>query len=179
MTPAAGRGGNPPSREHPISAGSAGGRHPGGRHRPGQVTPPRAGSDNSPPPASRPGGAPSPGHCRRLPRATPAPEGRGRNSASSGALGGRARGCSSTSEDAVRAAVRRGGGSHGSPLLATRPVPAAGPSPLLLSTPPPTPFSGPAVAVPVLWDRLRESGQVAKRAGCSEVNCLCPGKSHN
>lgn len=72
MTPAAGRGGNPPSREHPISAGSAGGRHPGGRLRPGQVTPPRPGQ--LPPPAPA---APSPGHGRRLPRAMPAREGGG------------------------------------------------------------------------------------------------------
>lgn len=66
MTPAGGRGGNPPSREHPISGGSAGGRHPGGGLRPGQVTPPRGGSATSrlpsPPPApgTAPGGTASP-----------------------------------------------------------------------------------------------------------------------
>lgn len=54
MTPAAGRGGNPPSREHPISAGSAGGRHRGGRLRTGQVTPPRGGSASSARPARLP-----------------------------------------------------------------------------------------------------------------------------
>lgn len=54
MTPAAGRGGNPPFTKHPISAGSAGGRHPGGRAPAGAVTPPRL-------PPLRPGGAPGPG----------------------------------------------------------------------------------------------------------------------
>lgn len=64
MTPAAGRGGNPPSTEHPISAGSAGGRHPGGRAPAGAVTPPRL-------PPLRPGGAPGPGTAGASPEPSP------------------------------------------------------------------------------------------------------------
>lgn len=64
MTPAAGRGGNPPSTEHPIRAGSAGGRHPGGRAPAGAVTPPRL-------PPLRPGGAPGPGTAGASPEPSP------------------------------------------------------------------------------------------------------------
>lgn len=118
MTPAAGRGGNPPSREHPISAGSASGRHPGppAPDGAGDPSPRRLGqlaSSRCPPlpAAGRCPQPPSPGHW---PCASPEPcrpgggtawpsrrggaaglSGRG-GGGGGGGLGGRARSCSTS-----------------------------------------------------------------------------------
>lgn len=100
MTPAAGRGGNPPSREHPISAGR---RHPGGRLRTGQVTPPRADLAGSPPPAPAAGRRPQP-------RARP-PRGDRGELRGPGGFRRQSPGAQSAAEDAGRAAARRGRGS--------------------------------------------------------------------
>lgn len=112
MTPAAGRGGNPPSREHPISAGSASGRHPGppAPDGAGDPSPRRLGqlaSSRCPPlpAAGRCPQPPSPGHGRAPPPShagpgagRPALPGAGelRVSREGGGLGGRAQSCSTS-----------------------------------------------------------------------------------
>lgn len=151
MTPAAGRGGNPPSREHPISAGSASGRHPGppAPDGAGDPSPRRLGqlaSSRCPPlpAAGRCPQPPSPGHW---PCASPEPcrpgggtawpsrRGgaaglSGRGGGGGGGLGGRARSCS-TSEGCGLSGDE---GRRGSPAAGGR---RRGPPGHRLSPPPP------------------------------------------
>lgn len=152
MTPAAGRGGNPPSRKHPIRAGRTGRRHPGGRLRTGQVvTPPRADLAGSPPPAPAAGRRPQP---RARPRGAT-----GGSRAAPGASGGSAR---------ERGGGRgRGGGEEEERYGSTAGSPAG-----------PVSRCRPAGRLRAPSVSLSKCGQAARRAGLRRLfkpNFCCPG----
>lgn len=151
MTPAAGRGGNPPSREHPINAGSASGRHPGppAPDGAGDPSPRRLGqlaSSRCPPlpAAGRCPQPPSPGHwpcaspepCRPG-GGTGCPSRRGgaarlSGGGGGGGLGGRARSCSTSEgcglsgDEGRRGSPAAGGRRRGPPGHRLSPPPSRG-----------------------------------------------------
>lgn len=155
MTPAAGRGGNPPSRKHPIRAGRTGRRHPGGRLRTGQVvTPPRADLAGSPPPAPAAGRRPQP---RARPRGAT-----GGSRAAPGASGGSAR--ERGARQRTRAGRRRRGG--GGEVREHRGEPRRSRFQMLAGR-----LRAPSVS-------LSKCGQAARRAGLRRLfkpNFCCPG----
>jgi len=167
MTPPAGRGGNPPYREHPISAGR---RHPGGRLRTGQVTPPRADLAGSPPPAPAAGRRPQP-------RARP-PRGDRGELRGPGGFRRQSPGAQSAAEDAGRAAARRGRGSTaGAPRAAPADERSAvGRSPRPVTPPVPFPDAGqPAPCALGLAEQVRTSGKACGLPRLFKPNFCSPG----